>query len=370
MNENDKNYVYNGLITYLGNKRKLIPFLDKGLSSIKDKLNKDKLIILDGFSGSGVCSKFFKLSAEKLYTNDLEGYCETLNKCYLANKSQIDINYIKETISYLNENKKISPPGNLKIIQNNYAPKNDNRINPGERVFYTTYNAKIIDNIRSNIKIINIKKGYSQFFIAPLLVEASIHNNTSGVFKGFHKKNGVGHFGGEGENALVRIMGEINLSVPIFSDVECDYEVFRKDINVLIKQSSGMNLDLVYYDPPYNQHPYASNYFMLNMINEYDGKMKIQDGVSGIAKEWNRSSYNKRIKAEEAMEQLIRDTMSKYIMISYNNEGIIPFNTLKNIFEKYGKVEILKQEYNTYRGSRNLNSRSIKTEEYLWIIEK
>ena len=40
MNENDKNYVYNGLITYLGNKRKLIPFLNKGLSSIKDKLNK------------------------------------------------------------------------------------------------------------------------------------------------------------------------------------------------------------------------------------------------------------------------------------------------------------------------------------------
>ena len=26
------------------------------------------------------------------------------------------------------------------------------------------------------------------------------------------------------------------------------------------------NLDVIYADPPYNQHPYSSNYFMLNLI--------------------------------------------------------------------------------------------------------
>ncbi|WP_436404851.1 DNA adenine methylase [Campylobacter jejuni] len=27
--------------------------------------------------------------------------------------------------------------------------------------------------------------------------------------------------------------------------------------------------DVVYLDPPYNQHPYSSNYFMLNLIANY-----------------------------------------------------------------------------------------------------
>ena len=29
------------------------------------------------------------------------------------------------------------------------------------------------------------------------------------------------------------------------------------------------DLDLAYFDPPYNQHPYGSNYFMLNLLVHY-----------------------------------------------------------------------------------------------------
>ena len=33
-------------------------------------------------------------------------------------------------------------------------------------------------------------------------------------------------------------------------------------------------LDLVYLDPPYNQHPYGSNYFMLNLLVDYRAPLK------------------------------------------------------------------------------------------------
>lgn len=198
-------------------------------------------------------------------------------------------------------------------------------------------------------------------------MEASIHTNTSGVFKGFHKKNGVGHFGGKGENALVRIKKEIKLPYPIFSDIECKVSVSQKDINTLVKEVE--DFDLVYYDPPYNQHPYGSNYFMLNILANKEN-MEIQNGVSGIVKQWNRSNYNKKVEAIESMDDLINNTKSKYILISYNNEGIIPFETFKQILEKYGKVSLLEKDYNTYRGCRNLNGRPIKVKELLWILEK
>jgi len=240
-------------------------------------------------------------------------------------------------------------------------------VQDGERVFYTNINARIIDNVRKLID--EIPEPYRHFCLAALLVKASVHNNTSGVFKGFHKRNGIGHFGGQGENALTRIMQEISLDTPIFSDFECPVFVHKQDVNELVKDDNLPVFDLVYYDPPYNQHPYGSNYFMLNIINE--GKEReIQNGVSGIAKEWNKSAYNKKRLAEEAMDNLLANTRARFIAISYNNEGIIPIENFKNILSRYGKWELMEQDYNTYRGSRNLCNRDIKVKELLWILEK
>lgn len=224
----------------------------------------------------------------------------------------------------------------------------------------------IIDNIRYMIEN-NIDQDLRVFCLAQLIIKASIHNNTSGVFKGFHKKNGIGHFGGAGENALTRIMGEINLETPIFANVENETEILCEDVNTLVKEMEPV--DLAYYDPPYNQHPYGFNYFMLNIIN--GGKsVEIQDGVSGIIKDWQHSAYNKAVSAENAMDDLIKNTPAKYILISYNNEGIIPIEKFQKLVSKYGEWELLEQEYNTYRGSRNLHARSNKVQELLWLIKK
>lgn len=357
-------YYTEQLITYIGNKRSLLPFLNYGFELVKEKLGKNKITALDGFSGSGVVSRLLKHHAEKLYSNDLEDYSYVCNKCYLSNKSQIEAEKIYAGIDTLNKQKQCLTEG---FITKNYSPKDDNNIQSGERVFYTHKNAMILDTLKKWIYE-NIPENEQCYYLGPLIVEASIHTNTSGVFKGFHKKNGIGHFGGKGENALSRIMGEITPKYPLFSDDECETEVIKENINNLIKKLP--ELDLVYYDPPYNQHPYGSNYFMLNILANPKEKTAIQDGVSGISVDWNRSDYNKRQPAIDAMDDLIKNTNAKYILISYNNEGIIPFDTFKSILAKYGKVELLQQDYNTYRGCRNLRNRSIKVKELLWVLKK
>jgi adenine-specific DNA-methyltransferase len=355
------------LITYIGNKRRLVPFLYKGFVKIRDRAGKKKLIVFDGFSGSGAAARLLKVFASEIHVNDLENYAETVNRAYLANKSEIEMDKLEKYIIWLNENKlriKSKTPG---FIESNYSPKDDNNVQEGERVFYTNNNARIIDNVRRLID--EVPEPYRYFCLASLIVKASVHNNTSGVFKGFHKRNGIGHFGGQGENALTRIKQEITLDTPIFSDFECPVHVHKKDINELVKDKKLPIFDLVYYDPPYNQHPYGSNYFMLNIINDGKGR-EIQDGVSGISKEWNRSAYNKRGLAEKAMDSLLSDTRAKFIAISYNDEGIIPIEKFKSILSHHGKWELMEQDYNTYRGSRNLCDRNIKVKELLWILEK
>lgn len=352
------------IITYLGNKRRLLEFIDSGIKMVMKNTKQKQFRMMDGFAGSGIVSRLFKYYASELYTNDFEGYCYTINSCYLANKSDVPHN-IYESIDFLNKNKsEFSSDG---IISKLYSPKDDRNIKKDERVFYTSENAKIIDNIRRLIDT-NIHPSHRIYTLAPLLISASIHNNTSGVFKGFHKKNGIGHFGGAGENALKRIKGEIILNYPIFSDIECPVYIYQEDINKLIKNLNS-ELDIVYYDPPYNQHPYGSNYFMLNIINDYiePGEMS---KVSGIPKNWKKSKYNKKDEAIVSMEELIKNTPSKFIMISYNNEGIIPIKTFEEILNKYGKPRKIEKEYNAYKGSRNLADRDKHVMELLWILKK
>ena len=72
------------------------------------------------------------------------------------------------------------------IISRLYAPKDTNNIQPNERVFYTRENAILLDTYRTAIQEV-CPENYKKFFLAPLLSQASIHTNTSGVFKGFYK---------------------------------------------------------------------------------------------------------------------------------------------------------------------------------------
>ena len=358
----DKKYLTEQIITYLGNKRKLLDYIANAVEDILTELGIEKANICDLFSGSGVVSRKLKQYSKTLYANDLEEYSYVINSCYLTNKEDFDENIYNELYSKI-----LSCPQIEGVITNNYSPKDDNNIKEGERVFYTHENAVTIDSIREAINA--IPESYKKFFLAPLLYEASVHTNTSGVFKGFYKskKTKIGKFGGDGENALERILGRIELKKPIFSNYSCKVVVFKEDANMLAKQLH--NLDITYIDPPYNQHPYGSNYFMLNTILENRVGENIST-VSGIPDDWNKSVYNKKNEALKAFEQLVNDIDSKYLIISYNNEGFISLEEMQEMLSKYGELKTKEVDYVAFRGSRNLKNRNTHTTEYIFILKK
>ena len=351
------------IITYIGNKRSLLDFLSKGFDFAKKELKKEKISFCDVFSGSGIVSRFAKASANYIIANDLEDYSKIINECYLSNFNneffkQLQI-YHKDLISNLNLEKG--------FISKLYSPKYDDCIKKDERVFYTSKNAMYLDTMCKKINK-EIPNEFKKYFLAPLIYEASVHANTGGVFKGFYKdKNGIGKFGGNGENALSRIKGDINLKMPIFSNFFCEFDVIKKDANELVKELD--NIDLAYLDPPYNQHPYGSNYFMLNLIANYKEPKNISK-ISGIPKDWNRSVFNKHKEAEDALFDLIFNLKAKIILLSYNCEGFIKKDDFLKRLNKIGDCFILEQKYNAFRASRNLKSRSTHIQEQLYVIKK
>ena len=189
------------------------------------------------------------------------------------------------------------------------------------------------------------------------------------MFKGFYKDRhtGKGRFGGTARNALSRIKGEIDLPFPLWSNFSCPVKIFREDTNKLV--SDLEETDLAYLDPPYNQHPYGSNYFMLNLILSYKRPGALSP-VSGIPPDWNRSVYNIRREAARAFGDLAGKIRSRFLLVSFNSEGFISPGEMRSMLEKAGKVGVFETPYNTFRGSRNLRERHTHVKEYLYLVEK
>jgi adenine-specific DNA-methyltransferase len=364
-------YLTKQIITYMGNKRKMLPNIQHIIDILVSREGGNrKLSMADGFAGSGIVSRLMKQNASKLYTNDISDYSFSLNHCYLSNISETDELEIRKYIAMANEHAKHKTRSfaDEPFISGNWAPLGDT-ILPTERAYFTKENGNRIDIYRNFID--TIPEQYKPFLLGPLLVEASIHNNTSGQFSAFYKNGDRGQYGGKHSIDLQRIEKHIELTMPLTLTNDCEIHISRGDTNEWIKNLP--NVDLVYYDPPYNKHPYSIYYFMLNVIQQWDKTQEIPKTNRGQKLDWHRSAYNSFSKAEKEFKELIKNTKAKYILISYNNGGIIPLDILENILREFGTVEKFPIEHNTYNRLKGISeykrtTEKVKIKEYMWLL--
>lgn len=360
-------YYQRQVVTYIGNKRQMLNTISDALKSVREETGRDRLHLFDGFAGSGIVSRLFKAYAHRVVSNDLEPYARVVANCFLTNRSDVELDAMGSIVETANRQADDGIPADPGFIELMYAPEDDSNIRLGERVFYTRENARRLDWFRQFIG--QQQPSLHDLLLGPLLSSASVHANTAGVFKGFYKDKhtGIGKFGGSGGDALTRIKGQIRLQTPVLSRFETEVEVYQQDVNKLISDIGGF--DLAYFDPPYNQHPYGSNYFMLNLLVDYSEPNDVS-AVSGIPTGWNRSLYNKKRHAFEQLSDAVSRVDARYVLLSFNDEGFVRMDQLRRFLAKIGHVEERKLRYNTFRGSRNLRSRKIHVNEHLFLVRK
>ena len=378
-------YLTQQIIAYIGNKRRLLPLIYRAIQCIYGDPLPPDLSFADPFAGSGVVSRLAKLLGFRVVSNDWEPYAVTIGRAYLEiNRSDIEALFgsfgqFEKVLYHLNTLP--DPPLDEQYIARYYAPSSDNIEKVDyrkERLFYTRENALRIDRIRNEIDRVYPPSDKEQvsrcrdLLIALLLYEAATHTNTSGVFKAYHRG-----FGGHGKDALGRILRPIYLEPPPLIDSSSPCRMYGEDATTLFR-SLPRSFDVVYLDPPYNQHQYGSNYHLLNTIVLWDkvpaplelgsdGRLKDK---AGIRKDWKRrkSPYCYRESAIEAFSELLRAIDANHILISYSTDGIIPFETLRNLCAERGEVSILTNEYITYRGGKQSNLRRDRNVEFvLWV---
>jgi adenine-specific DNA-methyltransferase len=376
-------YLTQQIIAYIGNKRRLLDLIHRGIRSCYPRDIPEGLRFFDVFSGSGIVARLGKHLGFEVTANDWEYYSYILNRGYLAiDPSHLDCLFggekeFSRLLCRLNELPSL-PEEQAYIAR--YYSAHDRDINKAdfrrERLFYTRENGQRIDRVRQYIQEEyrgDDRAVQRDLLTALLLYEASTHTNTSGVFKAFHKG-----FGGHGRDAMKRITAPITLTAPPLIAAKHPVRLYREDANVLVKKPGLGSFDLVYLDPPYNQHQYGSNYHMLNTIALWDkipaplelNSRGILREKAAIRKDWvkTRSDYCYQETAVSSFRDLLDNLDARNFIISYSTDGIIPFEVMKDLCIRRGEISLVTNEYTTYRGGRQSNSRRTGNIEFVLVV--
>jgi adenine-specific DNA-methyltransferase len=387
----DHPYLKSQLIAYIGNKRALQPLLYQVFAGLAERASRAP-VFLDPFAGSGAVSRLARYIGYRVLANDWEYYAYVLNHAHLCIGSREAGRLFprqggpQALLAELNSLPE--PPEAARYISRYYAPAcTESADYRKERLFYTRENALIIDAVRSRIEELYPDAGAPEapaegsqqprfkermLLLASLLYQSATHTNTSGVFKACHKG-----FGGHGKDALKRILSPIALQMPVLIDGQQRAEVGCQEARGFVRARPA---DLCYLDPPYNQHQYGSNYHLLNTIalwdkppvdNELrrDGRLKRK---AGIRRDWirTRSAYCYRDSAAEAFRELLESIDARHLVVSYNTEGIIPFEELQELLASQGRIELYGNEYVKFRGGKQSISRQVHNLEFVLVLDR
>ena len=354
-------YLTENIITYIGNKRKLLVEISDVVDDIVGK-NESFTTCLDAFSGSGIVSRLLRLKGFTVYANDLEDYTLPINRAFLTLKSDP---LTSSDYSLLNSINSTASP----YFSRHYAPRNTSSPDMiNERLFYSAENAIFIDGVLETIQTWQQDK--KDAVLASLLYRMSKNINTSGVMKGFY--NGFG--GPKGQN-LGRILGRITINPIHYVDKPIG-GVFQSKAEELYSTTNCPAVDIAYLDPPYNGHLYSSNYHLLNSAVKYDfydpGLTTAKKSKVGIRRDHNRSNFCYKDKAKTSFEALFNNLQAKYLIISYNNEGLLSIDEIKDLLNPVStKVDILSKNYKKFAGGYGGygNTTNIKVQEF-FIVAK
>ena len=352
-------YLTENIITYIGNKRKLLIQISDVIDDIVND-NPDFTTCLDAFSGSGIVSRLLRRKGFIVYANDLEDYTIPINLTFLT---QISDPLSQEDYSLLNAITSTTAP----FFSKHYAPQDTN--NPdliNERLFYSHENAVFIDGVLETIQ--NWESNKKNAVLASLLYKMSKHINTSGVMKGFY--NGFG--GPKGQN-LQRILGKITIESLNYIEKPIG-RVFQCKAEELYTNTNCPPVDIAYLDPPYNSHQYSSNYHLLNSAVKYDfydpGSVTAPRSKVGIRRDHNRSTFCSSATAKDSFVQLFNNLQAKYVIISYNNEGILTIEEIKNLLSTVANdIKVVAKDYKKFGGGYGgyHNTENTKLQEFFIV---
>lgn len=348
---------------YIGNKQSLV----ESIHNIMKKYNVDGQTFMDLFAGTQSVGIYFKKQGYSVISNDWQYYSYLLGKAFIENNKELNFETLcqhlgittsyESILNYLNEIEGVEG-----FIYENFCPTGSAN-KEYQRLYFLDENGKKFDAIRLKLnewKELSLLNEMEYFFLLATLIEAIDKvSNTTSVYGAFLKTF---------KNASAK---QLVLKPLQFVINDKDNSTYCCDALEFVKKYSA---DIIYMDPPYNTRQYSSNYHLLETMALYDNP--ILHGKTGMRDYDNQKSpFSSKTKVKKFFSQIIENIdkeKTKYIVMSYNNEGILPEQDIIEIMGKYGEVIKEEIDYKRYRSDKDREDRVYKTDrvkEYVFILK-
>jgi adenine-specific DNA-methyltransferase len=337
------------------------------LSNILEVIKKKEIygeVFFDVFSGSTSVSRYFKRSYS-IRSNDMLYFSYVLQRALIVLNDYPNFRSIDLPLASLEPNERIINIlhylNNIKneegFIFSHYTPESL-KIDGIERKYFSTENGNRIDSIRTKIyewfNDSEITEDEYFYLLASLLMAVQKVSNISGTYGAYNKFWDT------------RSAKPLRLNFIDIVSSEFRHQAFNKNTFDLL---NDVECDIAYIDPPYNERQYIANYHILETIARYDNPEIT--GKTGIRKYGTeeKSTFCSISSASNSLAKLLRGLKTKYVVLSYNSDGLLPKDEIIGIFEESDLKKITVTAFPYRRFKSNSKSHSSELMEYIFTGE-
>ncbi len=338
---------------YIGNKTRLLPFLNGAL----DRLEIRGRVACDPFAGTASVGRALKGRGWRVHSGDVMAlsYAFQVARVVLDRTPGFDPRLadggrrrpgpreasLRKVLAEL-----AARPPRHGFITEHYSPAGAAASEHG-RMYFTSENAGRIDAIRSGIEEAVgaglVDRDREQLLLAALLQASDRVANTTGVYASFVKS--------WQPNALRALeLRPVRPTVPPHPGAAGCTAHLGSALDLL--QRAGA-VDLVYLDPPYNERQYPGYYHIPELIARGWREPPPLRGKTGLIPDEDlRSDWCRRGRCEDALRGVLERADARHVLLSYNDEGLIPSDRVEEILRASGDPDSyrrLEQGYRRYR---------------------
>jgi len=308
------------MIKYIGSKRLLV---DSILSALADL--PQHAAVLDVFSGTSRVGQVLKRAGFEVSANDHNAYAATIARCYIEADRRLWLAPATTLIASLS---KVPPKAGW--FTKTYCE--DSR-------FFHPDNGARVDAIRAHIDTLNLAEPLRSIALISLMEAADRVDSTTGVQMAYLKQ------------WAKRAHKPLQLRLPKLLPRAAAGKGKAHQMEPL-EAARQLRADVVYLDPPYNQHKYMGNYHIWESLVRWDKPEVYGIACKRVDVRERKSAFNSKPKFRAHFEELVQSVDCLHLLLSFSNEGYLSKDDMLEILSQRGEVRVIETDFKRYVGAQ------------------